>query len=264
VSPFTAWGISEPNDFPPGEDATQMRSDGLWNDNVAGSSLGQSDTLFASIAEFRHQLTAAQVATTPSIKIRTAKSGSTLIDSLADADALLGGFDQSRLTTSYYTRLSMTDSGDEGDFGGDNGVVGVLNEDDFAVQGTGYFRVTTPGTYVFRLNSDDGQRLRVDTDNNGLLEDLVVNDVLSGPHNVDSAGYVLAPGLYQMEWTWFERSGGAEGELSASLNGGAFAPLGDTAVGGLAVTQVAPVPEPGIGLLAGVGLLGLCGRRRRG
>ncbi len=102
----------------------------------------------------------AQVALTPSIKIVSYKSGGTEITNLASADALIGGFNQARQTTSYYTRLSMTDSGGEADFGNDTGVVGILNEDDFVVQGTGFIRIDTGGSYVFRLNADDGQRLR--------------------------------------------------------------------------------------------------------
>ena len=257
---FTNFNGGEPNDFNGAEDAVELTGGGGWNDNAAGSSLGQGDTMAASVVEFRHQLTNAQVAQTPSFKIVSYKSGATQITNLASADALINGFDRIRQTTSYYTRLSMTDSGSEGDFGGDNGVVGVLNEDDFAVQGTGFIRIATGGNYVFRLNADDGQRLRIDTDNNGTLDDIIVDDVLSGAHNVDSASITLSPGLYRTEWTWYERNGGAEGEFSASLNGGAFAVVGDTAVGGLAITQV---PEPGSAVLGAFGLLGLLARRRR-
>ena len=40
----------EPNDSG-GEDATQLRGDGLWNDNQAGSELGQAETTFPYVIE---------------------------------------------------------------------------------------------------------------------------------------------------------------------------------------------------------------------
>ncbi|MDB6155968.1 MAG: C-type lectin domain protein [Chthoniobacteraceae bacterium] len=256
---YSNWNAGEPNNVG-GEDAGQLGLNGKWNDNQAGSSLGQADTTFASVIEFRLQLTAAQVAQTNSLKVVVYKSGSTEVRNLAIADALIAGNDQVRKTTSYYTRSSMTDSGSEGDFGSDPGVVGAANEDQFVVLSTGYLVVKPgeAGDYVFRLNADDGQRLRIDTNRDGVLEDIIVDDVLSGPHNVDSGTVTLAPGSYALEWTWFEDGGGAEGELSASRGGGAFVPLGET--GGLGLSQV---PEPSVALLGGLGLLGLLSRRRR-
>jgi hypothetical protein len=74
---------------------------------------------------------------------------------------------------------------------------------------------------IFRVNSDDGQRLLIDLNRDGDLldvEDLVISDdVLSGPHNVDSAPINLAAGNYMIEYGFFERGGGAEGEVSVRI-----------------------------------------------
>ena len=77
---------------------------------------------------------------------------------------------------------------------------------------------------------------------------------------MDSASIALTPGSYQFEWVWFERSGGAEGEFSASKDGGSFHLLGDTTTGGLGVSQV---PEPATLVLSGFGLFGMLSLRRR-
>jgi hypothetical protein len=56
---FQNFGDGEPNDYqgwnPPGEDAVQMRGDGLWNDNAAGPTIGQApdSPKFWSIIEYR-------------------------------------------------------------------------------------------------------------------------------------------------------------------------------------------------------------------
>ncbi len=258
---YSNWNGGEPNDVA-GEDAAHVGLNGKWNDNQAGASIGQLDTTFASVIEFRLQLSDEQVARTNTLKVTSYKSGTTAIQSLAGADALFAGTDQLRKTTAYYTRASMTDSSAEADFVNDPGVIGIANEDNFAVLSTGYVVVKPgeEGEFVFRINADDGQRLRLDTDGDGTLEDVIVNDVLSGPHNVDSIAITLAAGSYALEWTWFEATGGAEGELSASRDGGAFFALGDVAAGGLGVSQI---PEPSVAMLGMLGLAGLLGRRRR-
>ena len=43
---YQNWGGGEPNDWPnhvpPGEDAAHIRGDGMWNDDRAGTTLGQA------------------------------------------------------------------------------------------------------------------------------------------------------------------------------------------------------------------------------
>lgn len=156
-----------------------------------------------------------------------------------------------------------------GDFGGNDPVPGIGSDlDDFVVYGTGYLVVGAGqgGHYTFRSNTDDGGRLKIDLDGNGTFDpaDLVINqDVLQGPTNSDSASINLAPGMYKIEYSWFERGGGAEGEVSARFDDApsSFILLGDTASGGLDVVQAIPEPA-GLSLLA-LGGLALLSRRRR-
>ena len=136
--------------------------------------------------------------------------------------------------------------------------------DNFAVVGNTKLDITAGEVgvpIVFRINADDGQRLQIDINQDGDFDDageLVINDdVLSGDHNVDSPGLTFsAEGAYAIRYTFFEAGGGAEGEVSASVDGAAFVLVGGA--GGLGI-----VPEPGVTALAGlVGLLGLTRRRR--
>ena len=68
----------------------------------------------------------------------------------------------------------------------------------------------------------------------------------------------MAEGAYAIEYSYFERGGGDQGEVSAAIEGGSFILLGDDAGGGLNV-----VPEPSSALLALISVLGCLGLRRR-
>lgn len=125
-------------------------------------------------------------------------------------------------------------------------VPGVLGADDYVSDTVGNFTVTgAGGNFTFIGNSDDGQRLVVDGN------PVFVDDNLHGPQN--AAGTVfLAPGLHSLDYTWFERGGGAEGDLVYSVAGLPFTPVLTTLV-----------PEPAsLGVIA-LGALGVLARRRR-
>lgn len=167
--------------------------------------------------------------------------------------------------------FNIVNSGGDGDFPGGQNAPGLPNADvnDFVVVGNGYLSVspTQAGSYIFRSNTDDGGRLKLDLNQDNDFDDpgeLVINDdVLAGPHNFDSGPVALLPGLYKIEYSWFERGGGAEGEVSArSLTANNFILLGDEAAGGL---DVLAIPEPSTYLLASLGALGFAAilRRRR-
>jgi hypothetical protein len=126
-----------------------------------------------------------------------------------------------------YDTFNIFDTGADGLF--INGVrppgvsaLGIADADDFYVVGTGTMVVpTAKSNVIFRVNSDDGQRLLIDLNRDGDLldvEDIVImDDVLSGPHNVDSSPINLEAGNYMIEYGFFERAGGAEGEVSVRL-----------------------------------------------
>ena len=124
------------------------------------------------------------------------------------------------------------------------------------------------------VGADVSGRLFRDVNGNGVFESdetVILDDVLSGSHNADSALLALAEGQYMIEHTWFERGGGAQGDLGVSRDGSAFFLLGDPQGAGMAgffgagafVTTTQIIPEPATAVLAmlGVALLGRRGRR---
>jgi hypothetical protein len=201
---------------------------------------------------------------------------SPLINNFALGDALRTGANGPGFPVAESREVfNITDSGATGDFPGDLGAPGLgapdANDDnDFLVVGTGTLVVPAGGVTgaVFRSNTDDGGRLLIDTNQDGDLTDpgdVVINDdVLSGPHNFNSAPVDLAAGNYLIEYSWFERAGGGEGEVSVSLSGltGVFTLLGDNAAVA-AGTGLEVIPEPSTVVLAGLAVLGLVALVRR-
>ena len=199
--------------------------------------------------------------------LRTYKSQvtpGTTLNSFADADPVRtpGLLKGSGLLNVFNLQ---NDGGSSGDFASDDAVPGVpVGADDFITVGTGKLvvRPDQAGTYTFRSNTDDGGRLLIDLNRDGDLTDpgdvVILQDVLQGPTNSDSLPVNLTAGLYNIEYSFFERGGGAEGEVSARFGStGPFILLGDEAAGGLDV-----VPEPGSMSLLGIASL-LTLRRRR-
>src|ERR1041385_2983193 len=244
---YSNWYPGEPNDSLGGEDGVHLYGfTSAWNDNGAGPVYGQRAEVFPSVIEYELGLPPSYFSTAPVWRIEVHKAlPGVMISTLAAADALIAGVGRDYVVVSYYAQANMEDTGGPGDFGNNPGVAGGDNADDFAGGGTGRLVVTAPGAYMFRANADDGQRLRIDLNNDGDFDDpgeaVIVDDVLSPPHNVDSPFIPLAAGTYRMEWTWFERDGGAEGELSVSVDGTTFYVLGDAAALGLGVVQA---PDP--------------------
>jgi hypothetical protein len=242
------WGDGEPNDWPnhnpPGEDAVHKRGDALWNDHTAGGTLGQVNTLLSYIIEY--PLNSADPIAVPPLpvpnsqwKIQTYQEG---ITSLAKADALIGG---ANLAPGFPVteNLFASDTNDtftnappgSGNFTFDAQVPGLspsVDNNDFTVVGTGSVSAVNAGNYRFRTTTDDGSRLRVSI-NGAPLQQIITDDVLSGPHNVDSVDLALnANDVVTFEWTWFERAGGATGELAYSSDGGTtFLLIGDDTAG---------------------------------
>jgi len=135
----------------------------------------------------------------PTFTVRDVKSAGTLIDSLADADALLGGFDDLNETTLDYSVI---------DFGPENRDKPFPNGDgdDFAIHATGCFVVRKAGDVTFGVRSDDGSRLKI---NGGTV---VLDDSLHGPKT--TVGIInLAKGIHTLDLVYFERGGGAMVEL---------------------------------------------------
>ncbi len=198
------------------------------------------------------------------------------ITNFAQADALRTGTNAPGFpVTELRDVFNLTDSGATGDFPGDLGVPGLgapdeNDDDDFVVVGRGLLIVPDGGvSAVFRSNTDDGGRLLIDTNQNGSLGDpsdvIILQDALQGPTNTDSEPISLAAGQYLIEYTWFERGGGGEGEVSVRVgNRTGFVLLGlNQGVPSGATLEVATIPEPASAALAGMMALVLAGVARR-
>ncbi|MBC7772197.1 MAG: PEP-CTERM sorting domain-containing protein [Pyrinomonadaceae bacterium] len=205
------------------------------------------------------------------------RTGNANINNLADADdAINNGVLQGE---GFVNSVNYADTpgnpGGGGNFPNSFSPFGLTpgDDEDFTVKSTGFLQISQAGNYQFRNNTDDGSRLRIDLNQDGVFgtgETVILDDVLSGDHNADSALLALLSGQYMIEHVWFERGGGAEGDLGVSFNGGAFLLLGNPQNDGQAafvasgafVTAALQIPEPGT-----IGLLGLAGlallRRRR-
>ena len=197
---YKDWGGGEPKDYAGVEDAAEFLDNGLWNDNDAGSTLPDSGNLrlTPSIIEYRVNVPASIITTIDAWRTTFYKSGSTLIDSPARADAHIGGFDQASSATAYYTHMNMTSNGGEGSFGGDLGVFGTNGGDteDYAILSTGMLVITEANTYQFATTSDDGARMRLDTNRDGVFDFELNDDVLQGQGAADFSSVIsLGPGL---------------------------------------------------------------------
>ena len=153
------------------------------------------------------------------------------------------------------------------------GLDGGIDDQHFVVKSTGFLQIGIAGNYQFRNNTDDGSRLRLDLNGNGTFEaneTIILDDILFGDHNADSAIIGLTPGQYMIEHVWYERDGGAEGDLGVAFNGGAFQLFGNPRAdgfgafitSGIFVTQQAIVPEPASLSMLALGGLALLRRRR--
>lgn len=161
------------------------------------------------------------------------RTGDAAIESLAQAEeAFADGVEVYAGTAGAVNYRNAAISG-IGRYGGDTDPFGpgnVQDYDHFAVRSTGYLRVRLAGSYVFRTQTDDGSRVRLDLNGNGIFESeetIILDDVLSAPHDALSSVIELEPGEYRIEHVWFEAGGGAMAELDVSRNGADFLLPGD-------------------------------------
>src|SRR6267142_1384850 len=182
---FQNFGDGEPNDWPgwnpPGEDAAQMRGDGLWNDNAAGPSVGQApdSPKFNYIVEYRTNAPTRPVDFLPGPAGGLGFFGMREIHKNGGMGNLLDASD-SALKTRQATKdvidytapvVNLWDSDGNGHFGNDSEYKAVAlgratdpdpasqnDVDDIMVIATGRLRVGPGkgGVYTFGVNSDDG------------------------------------------------------------------------------------------------------------
>lgn len=107
--------------------------------------------------------------------------------------------------------------------------------DDFIMLSIGHIKILEEDDYTFGVHSDDGFAMRIRgataVSKNGAGEldpgdpEAVVHPANTGDSNT-RAVYHLKPGIYRIEFFWWERGGGDHGELYVAR--GAFANDGDT------------------------------------
>ena len=136
----------------------------------------------------------------------------TVVGNINQAESLL--ITQPTVGTHFPSVINYTDGGDAM-FGGGFAFPGLSGTDDYALDAIGFLTFNTAGNYVFRVNSDDGFRLR--------LNNVVVSEFVGtrGPAPTDTSALSFAAGATSsLRLTFFERDGGDEIELSYSRNGG--------------------------------------------
>jgi hypothetical protein len=139
------------------------------------------------------------------------------VNNLGDVDAMIAGTKQHDQTTnSAITDIDFSDAS-SGSWFVDNGIPGGY-AGNWGLRVQGKITVTTAGTYRFALGSDDGARLQIDRDTNGLsAADIVLED--TGPHGhiiVYTNVTFAAAGDYDFEVRSYNSGGGGDLEVSVA------------------------------------------------
>lgn len=175
--------------------------------------------------------------------------------SLADVEAMAAGTKTSVKASGTITELDLADAS-AGDWGSDyplpGGAAGV-----WGVVAKGKLNVKKAGKFSFALAMDDGARLRIDKNKNGLgAEDNVIVEDVAGGHRARYGDVTFdAVGAYDFEVVGFNSGGSGDLELSVStkdgggdtdpVNGGTWELLGATTgnvelTGSIAVDSYVP------------------------
>jgi hypothetical protein len=246
---YQNWGDGEPNDWPghnpPGEDATHIRNDGMWNDDRAGTTLGQAaGANNPYIVKYKTNTATQQISNfVPGPKggagtwgVREiAQNGGTGNLGEATQSALFQRA-ASRASVDYQAPvLNLWDSDGRGNFGNDtnyrvvtNGIAGADPDpasendvDNVTVIATGRVRIPRSGVWTFGVNSDDGFRLSIagksftNPTNGEIVNGSLV--YFDGRGASDSLGQVqLEAGDYDIQMVNWEGGGGAAVEVFAA------------------------------------------------
>jgi len=137
------------------------------------------------------------------------------LTSLTQVDDMISGKLQSVQTTGSISAADLVD-GSAGRWLIDNPVPGQTDTDNYAVVSTGKFDAGKGGEFSFAISGDDGGRLRIDLNKDGLFtsaDNVIVDDVLHGTTDA-YADVTLPAGEFDFQWVGFENTGGAGWELS--------------------------------------------------
>ena len=153
-------------------------------------------------------------ATTVATVLRTIPAA---INNLDDVDAVIAGTKQNTSTDGTVSDVDFSD-GSPGNWFSDNPIPGGY-AGNWGLRVRGQLNVTAADTYRFAVGSDDGARLFIDLDRNGITaSDLILED--AGPHGhqiVYQDATFPASGLYPFEIRSYNSGGGGSLELSVSI-----------------------------------------------
>ncbi len=274
---YQNWGGGEPNNFGAGENGVEMVAGGTWNDNGPPA---QPALTRSYIVEYNLNLAARPgfLSGTPGgvgtfgVDIRR---GIGTLNSIRDLDTTTRN-NTGTVTSAVVTTINFKDpdaAGGEARFGSASravfpGDTPGTDDNDFSLVAHGIIRITVEGDYTFGFSGDDGSSLRINGANfisksgGGMAAgDTLQFDSPTGDSNTLGVTH-LTPGDYPLEFTFFERGGGAFVELYAGQ--GVITDRSSSSLfligspGGLQL-----VPEPGSMALLGLTAAGLLNRRRR-
>jgi hypothetical protein len=138
------------------------------------------------------------------------------INNLGDLDAVITGTKQNTNTMGTVTSIDFSDAS-TGQWFDDNALPGGYTGN-WGLRVQGKLSVSAPGTYRFALGSDDGARLQIDLNTNGVdAADTLLED--TGPHAhqiVYTNATFSAAGIYDFEVRSYNSGGGGSLELSVS------------------------------------------------
>ncbi len=142
------------------------------------------------------------------------------VGSLADVDAMAAGTKEHAKTDGQVTTLDFADAS-SGQWFDDNGLPGAYTGN-WGLIAKGRLSIAAAGTYRFALGSDDGARLLIDRDRNGLTAaDSVIEDAGPHAHQVVYANVTFAAaGAYDFQVTSYNSSGGGSVEVSVPIHEG--------------------------------------------
>ena len=156
---------------------------------------------------------------------------------------------QARVFEETATVIDYLNSGDSGNYPGDNPFpgVGLVPADDFVVHAEGKIVIPSAGAWSFGVSSDDGFRLTIQSSDGSSAPMVMEHASPRAAGNTVSTFSIVNPGPHDVRLVYFQRTGGAEVELFAADRAvfGTFQPeyfrlIGDTEAGGLGFQDFGP------------------------
>src|SRR5438046_2942410 len=142
------------------------------------------------------------------------------VQNLTNLDAMVAGTKQSNKNTNTVQAFDFSD-GAFGDWSIDNPIPGGITGT-WGLVGKGKILVSAPGTYSFAIGVDDGGRLRIDKNQNGIgpEDNVIVQDAIGAHAPYYGDVTFTSAGTYDFEVASFNAGGAGDIEFSVSLQSG--------------------------------------------